>query len=70
MFHTAETEVFLSELADVRTELEPWEKQLIVHKGKFDVASAERKLLIEKVNSFVYLHLSGPVASLWELSAL
>ncbi|KAI3452303.1 hypothetical protein Pfo_008968 [Paulownia fortunei] len=44
----AETEVFRSELADVRTELEPWEKQLIEHRGKLEVASAERKLYIEK----------------------
>ncbi|KAL6551563.1 Structural maintenance of chromosomes protein 4 [Orobanche gracilis] len=44
----AETEVFRIELADVRTELEPWEKQLIEHRGKLEVASAERKLFIEK----------------------
>ncbi|GER48317.1 structural maintenance of chromosomes protein [Striga asiatica] len=44
----AETEVFRSKLAEVRTELEPWEKELIEHRGKFDVASAERELFIEK----------------------
>ncbi|KAK4417662.1 Structural maintenance of chromosomes protein 4 [Sesamum alatum] len=44
----AETEVFRSELADVRTKLEPWEKQLIEHRGKLEVASTEKKLLIEK----------------------
>lgn len=44
-----ETEAFRSELADVRSELEPWEKHLIEHKGKLDVASTESKLLNEKV---------------------
>ncbi|KAK6155090.1 hypothetical protein DH2020_009338 [Rehmannia glutinosa] len=44
----AETEVFRSELADVRNELEPWEKQLIEHRGKLEVATAEKKLFIEK----------------------
>ncbi|KAL0350888.1 UNVERIFIED_CONTAM: Structural maintenance of chromosomes protein 4 [Sesamum radiatum] len=44
----AETEVFRSELAEVRTKLEPWEKQLIEHRGKLEVASTEKKLLIEK----------------------
>ncbi|RVW59692.1 Structural maintenance of chromosomes protein 4 [Vitis vinifera] len=43
-----ETEVYRSELARVRVELEPWEKQLIEHKGKLEVASTERKLLNEK----------------------
>nr|XP_016513692.1 PREDICTED: structural maintenance of chromosomes protein 4-like [Nicotiana tabacum] len=43
-----ETEVFRSELADVRAELEPWEKLLIEHKGKLEVASTESKLLTEK----------------------
>ncbi|KAL1538699.1 Structural maintenance of chromosomes protein 4 [Salvia divinorum] len=44
----AETEVFRSELADVRTELEPWEKQMIECRGKFEVASAEKDLLNKK----------------------
>lgn len=44
----AETEILLAELAKVRTELEPWEKQLIEHRGKLDVASSESKLLSEK----------------------
>ncbi|PIM99573.1 Structural maintenance of chromosome protein [Handroanthus impetiginosus] len=44
----AETEEFRSELADVRAELEPWETQLIEHRGKLEVATAERKLLVEK----------------------
>ncbi|KAL3846018.1 hypothetical protein ACJIZ3_003421 [Penstemon smallii] len=43
-----ETEVFRSELADVRTELEPWEKKLIEHRGKLEVAITEESLLIKK----------------------
>lgn len=44
-----ETEGYRSELAKVRAELEPWEKQLIEHKGKLEVACTESNLLIEKV---------------------
>ncbi|XP_057769491.1 structural maintenance of chromosomes protein 4-like [Salvia miltiorrhiza] len=44
----AETEVFRSELADVRAELEPWEKQIIECRGKLEVASAEKDLLNKK----------------------
>lgn len=44
-----ETERYRSELVTVRTELEPWEKELIVHKGKLEVASSESRLLSEKV---------------------
>lgn len=43
-----ETERYRSELVTVRTELEPWEKELIVHKGKLEVASSESRLLSEK----------------------
>ncbi|KAM7508004.1 hypothetical protein LguiA_018457 [Lonicera macranthoides] len=43
-----ETEIFRGELSKVRAELEPWEKQLIEHKGKLEVASSESKLLNEK----------------------
>ncbi|PIA44078.1 hypothetical protein AQUCO_01700001v1 [Aquilegia coerulea] len=43
-----ETEKFRSELMEVRSELEPWDKQLIEHKGKLDVACAESKLLKDK----------------------
>ncbi|XP_062092465.1 uncharacterized protein LOC133798245 isoform X2 [Humulus lupulus] len=43
-----ETERHRSELAKVGVELEPWEKQLIEHKGKLEVASTENKLLSEK----------------------
>nr|XP_029121753.1 structural maintenance of chromosomes protein 4 isoform X2 [Elaeis guineensis] len=43
-----ETERHRSELMEVRAELEPWENQLIGHKGKLDVACAERRLLKEK----------------------
>ncbi|OAY83225.1 Structural maintenance of chromosomes protein 4 [Ananas comosus] len=43
-----ETERHHLELIKVRAELEPWENQLIEHKGKLDVASAESKLLKEK----------------------
>lgn len=48
-YQTAETEVFRSELAGVRTELEPWEKQIIECRGKLEVASAEKDLLNKKV---------------------
>lgn len=44
-----ETEIYRSELANVRAELDPWENQLMDHKGKLEVASTERKLLNEKV---------------------
>lgn len=44
-----ETERYRSELAEVRAELEPWEKQLIEHKGKLEVAHTESKLLTDKV---------------------
>lgn len=43
-----ETERYRSELVEVRAELEPWEKELIEHKGKLDVACNERSLLKEK----------------------
>ncbi|KAK3188084.1 hypothetical protein Dsin_027645 [Dipteronia sinensis] len=43
-----ETEKYRSDLATVRAELEPWEKELILHKGKLDVACTESKLLCEK----------------------
>lgn len=46
-----ETERFRAELAKVRAELDPWEKQLMDHKGKLEVASTERKLLSEKLES-------------------
>ncbi|CAK9151449.1 unnamed protein product [Ilex paraguariensis] len=42
--------MFRGELAKVRAELEPWEKQLIEHNGKLEVTSTERKLLNEKVS--------------------
>ncbi|KAK4271995.1 hypothetical protein QN277_020606 [Acacia crassicarpa] len=44
----AETERNRLELAKVRAELEPWEKDLIEHKGKLEVACTESKLLNEK----------------------
>jgi chromosome segregation ATPase len=44
-----ETERLRAELTQVRTELEPWEKQIIEHKGKLDVASAEKELMTQKV---------------------
>ena len=46
---TEETERLRAELTQVRTELEPWENQIIEHKGRLDVASAEKKLMKEKV---------------------
>jgi hypothetical protein len=50
-----ETEKLRAELAVVRKELEPWEKQLIEHKGKLDVAMGEKKLLEDKVYNFMYI---------------
>ncbi|KAF5961825.1 hypothetical protein HYC85_003034 [Camellia sinensis] len=43
-----ETEMLRGELAKVRAELEPWDKQLIEHKGKLEVACTESKLLNDK----------------------
>ncbi|KAL5127775.1 Structural maintenance of chromosomes protein 4 [Glycine soja] len=45
-----ETEKYRSELAKVRAELEPWEKDLIEHNGKLEVACTEAKLLNDKFN--------------------
>ncbi|KAG9456777.1 hypothetical protein H6P81_001285 [Aristolochia fimbriata] len=47
-FAKGETEKYCSELMAVRAELEPWEKQLIEHQGRYDVACTEKKLLQEK----------------------
>ena len=52
-----ETEKYRSELTKVRAELEPWEKQLIEHKGKLEVRCTEQKLLNEKV-TLLYWHIS------------
>lgn len=49
-FVTVETEGFRSELTKIRAELEPWEKDLIVHRGKLDVALSESELLSKKVH--------------------
>lgn len=52
LFHfvsTEETEKLHAELSQVRTELEPWENQIIEHKGRLDVASAEKELMRRKV---------------------
>ena len=51
LFHLllVQIEMYRSELAKVRVELEPWEKQLIEHKGKLEVARTESRLLTEKV---------------------
>ncbi|RZB57976.1 Histone-lysine N-methyltransferase TRX1 isoform F, partial [Glycine soja] len=46
-----ETEKYRSELAKVRAELEPWEKDLIEHNGKLEVACTVAKLLNDKVLS-------------------
>ncbi|KAL6176545.1 hypothetical protein ACLB2K_053178 [Fragaria x ananassa] len=43
-----DTETYRCELTMVHSKLEPWEKQLIEHRKKFDVAYAEHKLLDEK----------------------
>lgn len=51
-FVTVETEGYRSELTKIRAELEPWEKDLIVHKGKLDVASSESELLSKKVHPY------------------
>ncbi|TVU20023.1 hypothetical protein EJB05_36210 [Eragrostis curvula] len=45
-----ETERLRAKLTKVRTELEPWEKQIIEHKGKLDVASSEKELMTQKHN--------------------
>lgn len=52
-----ETEKYRSELTKVRAELEPWEKQLIEHKGKLEVKCTEQKLLNEKVTLLYSLFL-------------
>nr|CAD32690.1 SMC4 protein [Oryza sativa] len=49
-----ETERLRSKLTQVRSELEPWENQIIEHKGSLDVASAEKKLMKEKVCPALY----------------
>ncbi|KAL4569748.1 hypothetical protein LXL04_025390 [Taraxacum kok-saghyz] len=51
------TEAFREEVAKVRAELKPWEKEQIEHQGKLKVASTEKKLLSEK-------HEAGRVAYL------
>ncbi|XP_031254210.1 structural maintenance of chromosomes protein 4 [Pistacia vera] len=43
-----EAEKYRSELTTVRAKLEPWENELIVHKGKLEVACTENKLLSDK----------------------
>nr|CAB3464830.1 unnamed protein product [Digitaria exilis] len=43
-----ETERLRAKLTQVRTELEPWENQIIEHKGRLDVASAEKELIKQK----------------------
>jgi chromosome segregation ATPase len=55
---TEETEKLRAELTKVRTELEPWENQIIEHKGRLDVASAEKELMKQKV-------WSSPLTSLY-----
>lgn len=47
---TEETERLRAELTRVRAELAPWENQIIEHKGKLDVASAEKELMKQKVS--------------------
>lgn len=59
---TAETEVLRGELAKVRAELEPWEKQLIDHRGKLEVALSEKKLLNQKVRTNIQ---SLPFSFMW-----
>lgn len=58
-WYTVETERYRSELATVRAELEPWEKELIVHKGKLEVTCTESKLLCEKVCFLYYFWLDN-----------
>lgn len=53
--YAVETEKYRSELAKVRAELEPWEKELIDHKGKLEVACTENKLLNEKVRTTAFV---------------
>lgn len=49
LLQAGDTETYRCELTMVHSKLEPWEKQLIEHRKKFDVAYAEHKLLDEKV---------------------
>jgi len=53
---TEETEKLRAELTQVRTELEPWENQIIEHKGRLDVASAEKELMKQKVSLLYTLY--------------
>ncbi|KAF7825356.1 CRIB domain-containing protein RIC1-like isoform X1 [Senna tora] len=57
-FSEVETKRYCTELAKVRAELEPWEKDLIEHKRKLEVASTENKLLHEKVREISYMKTS------------
>lgn len=54
-FVTVETEGYRTELTKIRAELEPWEKDLIVHRGKLDVASSETELLSKKVDPHIVI---------------
>ena len=53
---TEETEKLRAELTQVRTELEPWENQIIEHKGRLDVASTEKELMKQKVSLLYTLY--------------
>ncbi|KAK1577683.1 hypothetical protein Q3G72_023811 [Acer saccharum] len=60
-----ETEKYRSELATVCAELEPWEKELILQKGKLHVACTESKLLCEKFH-FMFLRLATSSLTYYE----
>ena len=62
-----ETEKYRFELSKVRAELEPWEKELIVHKGKLEVAHTESNLLTQKVRLYIAIHLLIRLMKLWQL---
>lgn len=56
MVYTEETEKYRLKLAEVHLELEPWEKQRILHKRKYDVSFNECNILKEKVSFLLLSH--------------
>nr|GEZ35599.1 putative nucleotidyltransferase, ribonuclease H [Tanacetum cinerariifolium] len=56
-FQPAETETFRTDVAKIRVELKPQEKQLNEHQGKLEVASTKKKLLSEKARETFLMHL-------------
>lgn len=50
-----EIDKYREQLAAVRADLEPWEKQIIDCQGKIDLSSSEKRLLMEKVSVVLFL---------------